>query len=161
MGFYRILMMVPTTSTAEGAESAGSSMLPMLLMLAAVFAVFYFMMIRPENKRKKEAEELRAALKKGDVITTIGGIVGTIVSVKDDDIVIETSEDQVRMQLKKWAVNTNNTAEADKKKRQDDAKAEAKRRAEEKAKDHTFSIQSFSGGGCSWHFSGQLFVCSG
>ena len=135
MGFYRILMMVPTTTTAESAESATGSMLPMLLMLAAVFAVFYFMMIRPENKRKKEAEELRNALKKGDVITTIGGIVGTIVSIKDDDIVIETSEDQVRMQLKKWAVNTNNTAEADKKKRQDEAKAESKRRAEEKAKE--------------------------
>ncbi len=135
MGFYRILMMVPQATTAEGAEAGAGSMLPMLIMLAAVFAVMYFMMIRPENKRKKEAEELRAALKKGDNITTIGGIVGTIVSVKDDDIVIETSEDQVRMQLKKWAVNTNNSAEADKKKRQDEAKADAKRRAEQKAKE--------------------------
>lgn len=144
MGFIRILRMIPTTSTtaasATGSENAAASsgimgMLPMLLMLAAVIGVFYFMMIRPEKKRKQEAEDLRNALKKGDSITTIGGVVGKIVSINGDDLVIETSEDQVRMQFKKWAVMTNNTAEADKKKHQDEAKAEAKRRAEEKAKE--------------------------
>ncbi len=131
MALFRTFLMMPTA--AEGAEAGGGSMISMLIMLVAVFAVFYFMMIRPENKKKKEQEELRNALKKGDKITTIGGIMGTIVSVKDDDIVIETSEDQVRMELKKWSVMTNETAEADKKKKQEEAKAEAKRRKEEKA----------------------------
>lgn len=106
----------------------------MIIMLVALFAVFYFMIIRPENKKKKEAEELRNALKKGDCITTIGGIVGTVCSIKDDKIVIETSEDQVRMELMKWAVMTNNTAEADKKKRAEESKAAMKARAEEKKK---------------------------
>jgi len=77
-----------------------------LLMLVALVAVFYFMIIRPENKRKKAAEELRNNLKKGDKLTTIGGIVGTIVQVNDDTIIIETSEDRVRIEITKWAVST-------------------------------------------------------
>lgn len=78
----------------------------MILMLAVMFALMYFLMIRPENKRKKKAQEMRDGLKKGDVITSIGGIVGKIVSVNKDTIVIETSEDRVRMELTKWAVST-------------------------------------------------------
>ena len=77
-----------------------------MLMLIALFGVMYFFMIRPENKRKKQAEEMRASLKKGDVITSIGGVVGKIVYVKPDTIIIETSEDRVRMELTKWAVSS-------------------------------------------------------
>lgn len=78
-----------------------------ILMLVVMIAIFYFMLIRPENKRKKQAQEMRESLKKGDVITTIGGIVGKIVAVNQDTIVIETSDDRVRMELTKWAVSTN------------------------------------------------------
>jgi preprotein translocase subunit YajC len=77
-----------------------------ILMLVVLFAIMYFMMIRPENKRKKQAQEMRDSLKKGDVITSIGGIVGKIVSVNKDTIIIETSEDRVRVELTKWAVST-------------------------------------------------------
>ena len=77
-----------------------------IIMLVILFAIMYFLMIRPENKRKKKAQEMRDSLKKGDVITTIGGIVGKIVSVTKDTIIIETSEDRVRMELTKWAVST-------------------------------------------------------
>ena len=77
-----------------------------LIMLIVLIAIFYFMLIRPENKRKKQAQEMRDILKKGDVITTIGGIVGKIVMVTGETIVIETSEDRVRMELAKWAVST-------------------------------------------------------
>ena len=83
-------------------EGASSS----IIMLVVLIAVFYFMLIRPENKRKKKAQEMRDSLKKGDTITTIGGIVGKIVMVKPDTIVIETSDDRVRMELTKWAVST-------------------------------------------------------
>ena len=71
-----------------------------------MLAIMYFMMIRPENKRKKKAQEMRDSLKKGDVITSIGGIVGRIVSVSKDTIVVETSDDRVRMELTKWAVSS-------------------------------------------------------
>lgn len=98
-----------------------------IIMLVVMVAIFYFMLIRPEKKRKKEAEELRTSLKVGDQITTIGGIVGTVVSIKDEKFVIETSADQVRIELMKWALSTNDTAVAN-------AKAEAEKAAEEKAK---------------------------
>lgn len=101
-----------------------------LIMIVAMFAIMYFLMIRPENKRKKQAEEMRNSLKKGDQITTIGGIVGRIVMVTDDTIVIETSDDRVRMELTKWAVSTNNTqqqnAAADKKDKKADKEEPAK-----------------------------------
>ena len=84
-------------------------------------------MIRPENKRKKEAEQMRSAVKTGDEIVTIGGIIGTVVNVKDEKIVMETGADQVRIELAKWAISSNETATAA-------AKAEAKKRQEEKAK---------------------------
>lgn len=101
-----------------------------LIMIVVMFAIIYFLMIRPENKRKKQAEEMRNSLKKGDQITTIGGIVGRIVMVNDDTIVIETSDDRVRMELTKWAVSTNNTqqqnAAADKKDKKADKDEPAK-----------------------------------
>lgn len=93
------------TEAGAGAASMGSLLIPLVLMIA----LMYFLMIRPENKRKKQAEEMRNSLKKGDQITTIGGIVGKIVQVTDENIVIETSDDRVRMELTKWAVSTNNS----------------------------------------------------
>ena len=77
-----------------------------ILMLVAMFAIFYFMLIRPENKRKKQAEELRNNLKKGDKVTTIGGIIGTIVFVGADTLVLETGDDRVRLEVTKWAIST-------------------------------------------------------
>ena len=77
-----------------------------IIMLVVMLAIMYFLMIRPENKRKKKAQEMRDGLKKGDVITSIGGIVGRIVSVSKDTIIIETSDDRVRMELTKWAVSS-------------------------------------------------------
>ena len=93
-----------TTSTAAG----GGSMISMMVIM---IAVFYFFLIRPENKKKKEANEMRNALKVGDNITTIGGVIGDIVSIKDESIIIETSADKVRIEFTKWAVSSNNTAE--------------------------------------------------
>ena len=76
------------------------------IMIIAMFALMYFLMIRPENKRKKEAAKMRSELAVGDVITTIGGVVGTICAVKEETIVIETSADRVRIEFTKWAVST-------------------------------------------------------
>ena len=82
----------------------------LILMLVLMFAMLYFFMIRPENKRKKEAQNLRDSLKVGDVITTIGGIVGTICKVDESTIVIETSADRVRIEFTKWAVSSKNVS---------------------------------------------------
>ena len=84
----------------------GAMLIPLLLMVL----VFYFMLIRPENKRKKEAEQMRSAVKTGDRVTTIGGVVGVVVNVKDDKFVLETGADQVRIEFAKWALSSNETA---------------------------------------------------
>ena len=81
-----------------------------IIMIVLMLAMLYFFMIRPENKRKKEAQNLRDSLKVGDVITTIGGIVGTICKVDESTIVIETSADRVRIEFTKWAVSTKNVS---------------------------------------------------
>ena len=70
-----------------------------MIMLVVMIGVFYFMLIRPENKRKKEADKMRSELAVGDVITTIGGIRGTICAVKESTIVIETGADRVRIEF--------------------------------------------------------------
>lgn len=116
------------------ATAAAGGMGSTLIMLVLMLAVFYFMLIRPENKRKKEAEEMRSAVKVGDKITTIGGICGTVVSIKDDKLVIETGADQVRIELAKWAMSTNETAAEAKKAEQKKAQeAKAKAKAAKKA----------------------------
>ena len=77
-----------------------------LIMIVVLIAVFYLFMIRPESKRKKQQDEMRNNLRKGDQITTIGGVIGRIVKIEDDTLIIETSEDRVRMEFAKWAVST-------------------------------------------------------
>lgn len=86
----------------EGSGSLVSMILPLVLLVG----IFYFMLIRPENKKKKELAKMRSELTVGDEITTIGGIIGTICAVKEDSIVIETSADRVRMEFAKWAIST-------------------------------------------------------
>ena len=81
-----------------------------VLLVVVMAAMMYFLMIRPENKRKKEAQNLRDSLQVGDEITSIGGITGTICAVKENTIVIESGADRVRLELTKWAVSTRNPA---------------------------------------------------
>lgn len=80
-----------------------------IILLVVMIAVLYFMMIRPENKKKKAINEMRANLKVGDEITTIGGVVGTICAVKEETIVLETGADRVRVEFTKWAVSSKGT----------------------------------------------------
>ena len=114
------------TETATDATTTGG-LAGMLLPMLAMVVIFYFLLIRPENKRKKEAEQMRSTVKNGDKITTIGGITGVVVDVKDDKFVMETGADRVRIEFAKWALSTNDTAA-------ERAQAEAKKAAEAKAK---------------------------
>lgn len=96
---FDIAYAASTTGTTSG-TGMGSTVLMIVLMIA----IFYFLMIRPENKRKKQAEEMRSSLKKGDWLTTIGGVYGRVVSITDRTVVIETSEDRVRVEFLKSAI---------------------------------------------------------
>ena len=119
--------MFNTLFALEAANTGGGSGLLTIGLLVVMVVVFYFFGIRPQKKQEKETAAMRNGLQVGDEITTIGGIVGTVVSVKDDKFVIETSADQVRIEFQKWALSTNDSAAAAKK------EAEAKA-AEERAK---------------------------
>ncbi len=120
--------------TATATPDAGASMMSLLLTMVPMFLIMYFLLIRPENKRKKEAETMQSSVKKGDKITTIGGIVGVVVDVKEDKIVFETGADQVRLEVAKWAISANETAAAAAKEQaKKDAEAKAKAKAAKKA----------------------------
>ena len=93
-----------TTAYAESGSTATGGGMSSILMSIVMLAIFYFLLIRPENKRKKQAEEMRSSLKKGDWLTTIGGVYGRVVSITDRTVVIETSEDRVRLEFLKSAI---------------------------------------------------------
>ena len=95
-----------------GAGAGGASTIVMLLVM---FAIMYFLIIRPENKRKKKAQAVRDSVKNGSRITTIGGLVGDVVQVTEDTVTFETGEDRVRIQIKKWAISTSDSFEEVKK----------------------------------------------
>ena len=121
---------IQDTTNTGGTGDLLMTLLPLILM----FVVFYFILIRPENKRKKEAEQMRSSMKNGDKITTIGGITGTVVDVKEDKFVIESGADRVRIEFEKWALSTNTTAaERAKEEQQKALEAKAKAQAEKKA----------------------------
>ena len=99
------VVLTETSSTGGTAVSLLTTILP----FAVLIVVFYFLLIRPENKKKKALNEMRNTLSVGDEITTIGGIIGRVVHIKDDLVTIETSEDRVRIQLARWAISTKGT----------------------------------------------------
>ncbi len=105
---YLTLLATQTTQTS-GTGLLGSKW-GMIIMMVAVFAIMYFLMIRPQKKKQKEEQAMRDNLQIGDEITTIGGIVGKIVTVKDDSLIIETGADRNRMKITRWAISQNNTA---------------------------------------------------
>ncbi len=113
-----------------------------ILLIVIMVAIFYFLLIRPENKRKKQAEEMRNSLKKGDWLTTIGGVYGRVVSITDRTVVIETSEDRVRVEFLKSAIGSVGTldeqaaaqqrpSKKSKAAKEEEAKAEVEAPAEE------------------------------
>lgn len=121
-------------TSAEGATTGN----PMsLILMVALFAVMYFVMIRPQKKKQKEEQQMRDSIQIGDEITTIGGIMGRVVTVKEDSIVLETGADRVKMKFQRWAIQTNNTAnermEAERKAAEDAKKAKSEKDAIDKA----------------------------
>ncbi len=79
-------------------------MLVQLLPMILIFVVFWFILIRPQRKKDKEAKEMLAALKRGDRICTIGGIYGTVTNIKDDVLTVEVGEAKTQMVFARWAV---------------------------------------------------------
>lgn len=102
-----LCMGAPTTGTTEGSKGSSFSM---IIIMVVFMAVMYFIMIRPQKKKQQEEQKLRDSVQIGDDITTIGGINGRVVTVKEDSIVLETGADRTKMKIMRWAIQTNNTA---------------------------------------------------
>lgn len=132
--------------------TGNKSSVSLIVMMVLMFAVMYFVMIRPQKKKQKEEQQMRDNVEVGDEITTIGGIVGRVATVKDDSLIIETGVERNRMKIMRWAISTNNTAnekleaeraaareaqEAEKAARMEEAKAKSKasRKKSKKNKD--------------------------
>ncbi len=99
--------------TAAGSATEGGTVMDSIISFApivVVLIVFYFMLIRPQQKKDKEDRAMRENLEIGDEIITAGGIVGLVVSIKEDTVVIETGSDRSKIRIAKWAVAQNVTA---------------------------------------------------
>lgn len=122
------------TLAAAGSGGAGGST-GMIIMMVALFGAMYFFTIRPQKKQQKREQELRDNTQVGDEITTIGGICGKVVAIKDDTVTIETGSDRTKIKFKKFAIGTNITANEKMAAEREAAKAAAQSKKEKKTKD--------------------------
>ncbi len=124
-------MLLDTTTAAAEGNSLGS-MLTMFLPLILVFVIMYFFMIRPQKKQERQDAQMRDSLQVGDEVTTIGGIIGRVVSIKDETFTLETSRDRTKMRFLRTAIKSVDVKVADRYAEAEAAKAE-EAKAEEPA----------------------------
>lgn len=109
--FDWILGIAPALAEAAGAAASGAeevspvaALLQMVLPMVLIFGVMYFMMIRPQRKKDKKVKDMLSNLKVTDRVTTIGGIHGTIVGIKDDNVILAVGKDNVQLVMARWAI---------------------------------------------------------
>lgn len=114
MNFLSLIRLADAATANPDATNGGglASLLP-LAMPILLIVLMYFLMIRPQQKKQKEEAKMRANLRVGDELTTIGGIKGRVVSIKDDTITIETSSDRTKIVFEKAAIGTVHTKHED------------------------------------------------
>lgn len=117
---------------ATATPNAKNSMFSTILLMVVLFAGMYFFMIRPQKKQQKKEQEMREKTQVGDEITTIGGIMGRVVTVKEDSLIIETGADRNKMKITRWAIQTNNTANEKLMAEREAARAAAEKEREDK-----------------------------
>lgn len=108
-----MLNLLLSTANAAGEQAGTMGLLWQLLPFIAIIPVFYFLMIRPQRKREKEVAEMRSKIEVGDEIITSGGIIGRVVSIREDSVVVETGSDRSKIRVARWAVQANNTVHDD------------------------------------------------
>lgn len=131
------------SGSGKSASGSGFGTVGYLIFMVLLFAVMYFILIRPQKKKDKEAKAMQSSLQVGDEIVTIGGIVGLVVQVNEDNIVIETTGNRNKIRLKNWAVQENLTMTENVKRKQEAqiAAAKEKRAGKKKKKDSDDSDQ--------------------
>lgn len=127
-----LCMGMGSTASGEGATTSSGSPFTMIIIMVAMVAVMYFLTIRPQKKKQQEEQKLRDSVQIGDEVTTIGGINGRVVTVKEDSIVLETGADRTKLKIMRWGIQTNNTAND--RANEEKAKFEAAKAAEKEEK---------------------------
>lgn len=92
------------TGTANGSAPSGGSLLRTFIPLIAMVLIFYFLIMRPQKKQEKQTAEMRNSIAVGDEIVTIGGIIGSVLIIKDDKLMIETGNDRTKLTILRSAV---------------------------------------------------------
>ncbi len=110
---YGTYLLDAAPASDAAAAGGGLYLLMNLLPLVLIFVVFYFLLIRPQRKRDKEIQKMRSSLEVGDEVITSGGIIGRVVSLREDTLVIETGSDRSKIRIQRWAVQSNNTIHDD------------------------------------------------
>ena len=121
-----LFMLLDTTTAADGTGNSLGSMLTMFLPLILIFVIMYFFMIRPQKKQERKEAQMRDSLQVGDEVTTIGGIIGRVVSIKDETFTLETSRDRTKMRFLRSAIKSVDVKIADRYAEAEAAKEEAK-----------------------------------
>jgi preprotein translocase subunit YajC len=104
--FLPLMLGMPEGGGAGGAAGGGGTQLvTMLVTFGLIIVVFYFLVIRPQNKKQKDAKKMLSSIRRGDRVVTIGGMHGTVDSVKDDAVVLKV-DDNVKLKFSKSAVST-------------------------------------------------------
>ena len=95
-----------TTGTAQQEVSPLYQVLSLVIPFALLAVVFYFFIMRPQKKQQRETQQMRDPIARGDTVVTAGGIVGVVITVKDDMVLLESSGDKTKIQVQKWAISS-------------------------------------------------------
>lgn len=95
-----------TTVTAQQEVSPLYQVLSLVIPFALLAVVFYFFIMRPQKKQQRETQQMRDSIARGDTVVTAGGIVGVVITVKDDMVLLESSGDKTKIQVQKWAISS-------------------------------------------------------
>ncbi len=112
MSFWNYLTAEVTDSTSKGGSTGGFNWMT-IVMLVGMIAIFYFFIIRPQKKQEKQTADMRNNIEVGDEVITIGGIIGTVVIIKDDKMMIETGNDRAKLTILRSSIREVIKAEAE------------------------------------------------
>lgn len=108
-----LMFLDQAATTGDAGTGTSGSLLATLIPFALVIVVFYFFLIRPQKKQEKEAAKMRDSLQVGDEVTTIGGVIGRVVSIKDETFTLETSRDRTKIRFLRSAIKSVDVKVAD------------------------------------------------
>jgi preprotein translocase subunit YajC len=104
-----LITLISTSAATTDDASSTASLLTMIIPIALMIVIFYFLIIRPEKKRNKEMQDMLNNIQVADEVITNGGIIGRVLSVKEDTVLIETGSDRTKIRVMKSAIAKNNT----------------------------------------------------